>query len=75
MRGLRRSANYLSLVGSPASGALRHTFAERAAGKIPDIGADTKSREIRQAAVIGAGTMGSAIAMTFANAGIAVTIP
>jgi 3-hydroxyacyl-CoA dehydrogenase len=63
------------LVRSPESGALRHAFfAERAAGKIPDVGADTQTREIRQAAVIGAGTMGSAIAMTFANAGIPVTL-
>lgn len=63
------------LVQTPESAALRHAFfAERAAAKIPDVAADTKVREIRTAAVIGAGTMGGGIAMNFANAGIAVTI-
>jgi 3-hydroxyacyl-CoA dehydrogenase len=36
--------------------------------------ADTPTREIKSAAVIGAGTMGGGIAMNFANAGIPVTI-
>ena len=35
---------------------------------------DVKPREIKRAAVIGAGTMGGGIAMCFANAGIPVTI-
>jgi 3-hydroxyacyl-CoA dehydrogenase len=63
------------LVQTPESAALRHAFfAERAAAKVPDVPADTKVREIRTAAVIGAGTMGGGIAMNFANADIAVTI-
>ncbi len=33
-----------------------------------------KPREIKRAAVIGAGTMGGGIAMCFANAGIPVTL-
>jgi 3-hydroxyacyl-CoA dehydrogenase len=66
---------FVQLMQSPESAALRHGFfAERAAGKIPDVPADTKFREIRCAAVIGAGTMGRGIAMAFANAGIPVTI-
>src|SRR5206468_8452983 len=35
---------------------------------------DTPTREIRKAAVIGAGTMGGGIAMNFANVGIPVTV-
>jgi len=63
------------LVQSPESAALRHAFfAERAAAKIAGVTADTAVRPIRSAAVIGAGTMGAGIAMSFANAGIAVTV-
>jgi 3-hydroxyacyl-CoA dehydrogenase len=36
--------------------------------------ADTPPREVKKAAVIGAGTMGGGIAMNFANAGIPVTV-
>ncbi|MEW9580428.1 3-hydroxyacyl-CoA dehydrogenase NAD-binding domain-containing protein [Paraburkholderia sp. DGU8] len=66
---------FVALVQTPQSRALRHAFfAERAAGKIADVPADTPVREIRQVAVIGAGTMGGGIAMNFVNAGIAVTL-
>ena len=55
--------------------ALIHAFfAERAVSKIPGIPADTQAREIRRAAVIGAGTMGGGITMTYANAGIPVIV-
>jgi 3-hydroxyacyl-CoA dehydrogenase len=55
--------------------ALVHVFfAERAARKIPGIAADTPTLPVRRAAVIGAGTMGGGIAMTFANAGIPVAV-
>jgi 3-hydroxyacyl-CoA dehydrogenase len=63
------------LVKTDESRALRHLFfAERAAAKIDDVPADTATREIRKAVVIGAGTMGGGIAMNFANAGIPVTV-
>ena len=66
---------FLELVQTPESKALRHAFfGERAASKIPDVPADTPLREIKSAAVIGAGTMGGGIAMNFANAGIPVTL-
>ncbi len=66
---------FLELVASPESKAQRYAFfAEREAAKIPDVPADTPTREIRKAAVIGAGTMGGGIAMNFANAGIPVTV-
>jgi 3-hydroxyacyl-CoA dehydrogenase len=63
------------LVKGPESKALRHMFfAERQTAKIPDVPDDTPVRAVKQAAVIGAGTMGGGIAMNFANAGIPVTI-
>lgn len=63
------------LVNSPESRALRHAFfGERAAAKIPDVPESTPLRPIRQAAVIGAGTMGGGIAMNFLNAGLPVVI-
>ncbi len=49
-------------------------FAERDVAKIPDVPKDTPVREIGRAAVIGAGTMGGGIAMTYANAGIPVLL-
>ena len=66
---------FLALVQTPESRALRHAFfGERAASKIPDVPSDTPTREIRQVAVIGAGTMGGGIAMNFVNAGLPVTL-
>ncbi|MDW8469664.1 MAG: 3-hydroxyacyl-CoA dehydrogenase NAD-binding domain-containing protein [Burkholderiales bacterium] len=63
------------LVETVESKALRHMFfAERQTTKIPDVPEDTPTREIRTAAVVGAGTMGGGIAMCFANAGIPVTV-
>ena len=63
------------LRASDQSAAQRHAFfAEREATKIPDVPRETQPLPIEQAAVIGCGTMGGGIAMTFANAGIPVTI-
>jgi len=63
------------LVDTPESKALRHAFfAERQTSKIPDVPEDTPVRPVKQAAVVGAGTMGGGIAMCFANAGIPVTL-
>ena len=63
------------LMQGPESKALRHMFfAERQTAKIPDVPEDTPVREVKKAAVIGAGTMGGGIAMNFANAGIPVTL-
>jgi 3-hydroxyacyl-CoA dehydrogenase len=49
-------------------------FGERAVAKIPDVPKETKTYDIRRAAVIGAGTMGGGIAMNYANAGIPVIV-
>ncbi|WBS00264.1 3-hydroxyacyl-CoA dehydrogenase NAD-binding domain-containing protein [Pseudoduganella sp. SL102] len=66
---------FMHLIRTPESRALRHAFfAEREAAKVPGVPADTPRRPIEQAAVIGAGTMGSGIAMAFANAGIPVRL-
>ena len=74
--GLARERGYfIELVQSPESRALRHAFfAERASSKIPDVPNGTPTRPIRSAAVLGFGTMGGGIAMSFANAGITVTV-
>ena len=74
--GLKRERElFLELMASPESKAQRYFFfAEREAAKIPDVPPDTAAKEIRRAAVLGAGTMGGGIAMTFANVGIPVSV-
>lgn len=63
------------LMNGSVSKALRHVFfAERAASRIDGMPTETKAREIRQVAVIGAGTMGTGIAINFLNAGIPVRL-
>lgn len=49
-------------------------FAQEEALKIPDIDANVPSRPVDRVAIIGAGTMGGGIAMSFANAGLPVTL-
>jgi len=75
-QGLKRERElFLELLNSDESKAQRYFFfAEREAGKIPDVPADTPTNEVTKAAVLGAGTMGGGIAMNFANAGIPVTV-
>ena len=66
---------FLECRDSPQRQALTHVFfAEREARRIPGLPADTKPRPLRQAAVIGAGTMGGGIGMSFANAGLPVAL-
>jgi len=74
--GLKRERElFAELMASPESKAQRYFFfAEREAAKIPDVPADTPAKDVKKAAVIGAGTMGGGIAMNFANAGIPVTV-
>jgi len=60
---------------SDQSKALVHVFfGQRKVAKIPDVPRGTPRSEINQAAVVGAGTMGGGIAMTYANAGIPVQL-
>jgi 3-hydroxyacyl-CoA dehydrogenase len=66
---------FVHLVSGEQSRAQRHLFfAEREAAKVDGVGKDVKPREIRRAGIIGAGTMGGGIAMSFVNGGIPVTI-
>ena len=60
---------------SDQSKALIHVFfGEREVGKIPDVPRETPVIPVKSAAVVGAGTMGSGIAMVFANAGFPVLL-
>ena len=66
---------FMELMMSPESEALRHVFfAERQAAKVDGLPKDTPLRTIGSVGIIGAGTMGGGIAMSFANAGIPVTL-
>ena len=70
-RGLAREFRLFDeLVRSAPSAALRHVFfAERELGKIPGMPA-AQAKPIASAGIIGAGTMGTGIAICFANVGI-----
>ncbi|NPC56932.1 3-hydroxyacyl-CoA dehydrogenase NAD-binding domain-containing protein [Caenimonas soli] len=64
---------FLQLLAGPEFKALSHAFfAERESRKVP--GLTTAGRPLNESAVIGAGTMGSGIAMCLANAGLPVTL-
>lgn len=66
--------SFLKLVAGDQSKAQRYAFfAEREAAKVA-VPEGTKPREVKQVAIIGAGTMGGGIAMSFASAGIPVTL-
>lgn len=63
------------LMADPQSAAMRYAFfAEREAGKIPGLSHQERPKPIETVGVIGAGTMGTGIAMSFANAGFRVKI-
>ncbi len=74
--GCRREAELFDecLYSSQSRSLIHAFFGERAVAKIPGLPKDVKPGEIARAAVIGAGTMGGGIAMTFANAGIPVIV-
>ena len=74
-RGLAREARlFEELVRSQPSLALRHIFfAERELSKIPNLPSAQPS-DVKKGGVVGGGTMGTGIAITFANAGIPVTV-
>jgi 3-hydroxyacyl-CoA dehydrogenase len=74
--GLRKEREaFLKLESSDQSKAQRYAFfAEREAAKVSGIPEGTKPRNVDRVAIIGAGTMGGGIAMSFANAGVPVTL-
>jgi 3-hydroxyacyl-CoA dehydrogenase len=66
---------FLECMQDPQSKALQYMFfAEREAGKIVGLPRDTQKRDIQTVGVIGSGTMGGGIAMSFANAGFPVVL-
>jgi 3-hydroxyacyl-CoA dehydrogenase len=66
---------FTKLMNGEQSKAQRYAFfAEREAAKVAGIPEGTKGREVKSVAIVGAGTMGGGIAMSFANAGIPVTL-
>src|ERR1700757_2561151 len=63
------------LENSAEARALRYAFfAEREVAKLPDIPRETPLRSIKTAAIVGAGTMGGGIAMSFAEFGFPVKL-
>jgi 3-hydroxyacyl-CoA dehydrogenase len=74
--GMKRERElFLGLMATPESAALRHVFqAERAASHITGMPDRVTTRPINRVGVIGAGTMGGGIAMSFINAGLPVTL-
>jgi len=63
------------LENSPEARALRYAFfAEREVARLPDIPRDTPLRPIKNAAIVGAGTMGGGISMSFAEFGFPVKL-
>lgn len=68
-------ARFEELVLGPESKSLRHIFfSEKQALKIDRLPEDIAASTISTVGIIGAGTMGTGIAMAFANAGIAVQL-
>jgi 3-hydroxyacyl-CoA dehydrogenase len=66
---------FMECMNSSQSAGMRHIFfAERQAAKIEGLAKDTPKRPVESVGVIGGGTMGGGIAMSFANAGIPVTM-
>ncbi|MEA3139204.1 MAG: 3-hydroxyacyl-CoA dehydrogenase [Gammaproteobacteria bacterium] len=75
-KGMARERElFLQCLHSSQAKALQHVFfAERKASNVPNLDKNTRKRDIKSVAIIGAGTMGGGIAMNFLNAGIPVTL-
>ena len=72
---LKEREGFTKLLTSDQSKAQRYAFfAEREAAKVANVPEGTKARPVALVAIIGAGTMGGGIAMSFANAGVPVTL-
>ncbi|MHB2266135.1 3-hydroxyacyl-CoA dehydrogenase NAD-binding domain-containing protein [Aliihoeflea sp. PC F10.4] len=66
---------FIELVQGTQSKAQRHLFfAQREAAKVDGVGKDVAPRAVQRVGIIGAGTMGGGIAMSFVNGGVPVTI-
>ncbi len=68
-------ALFVECVAGTQSQAMIHAFlAEREVSKLPGVEKNIEVPAIGEAGIVGAGTMGSGIAMAFANAGISVRL-
>lgn len=66
---------FRACAASPYARALQYAFfAERQAQSVPGIDAGVKSRRVETIGIVGAGTMGSGIALAFLSAGFPVTL-
>ena len=66
---------FVELMAGSQSTAMRHLFfAERQAARIDGLARDIEKRPVEKVGIIGGGTMGGGIAMSFANAGFTVTM-
>ncbi len=74
--GMKREQElFAELENSDEAQALRYAFfAEREVARIPGLSPDVPIRSLQTAAVVGAGTMGGGIAMSFADFGLPVRI-
>ena len=71
----RERAFSIELENSDQARALRYAFfAEREVAKLPDIPAAVAPKDFQTVALVGAGTMGGGIAMSFADFGYPVKI-
>jgi 3-hydroxyacyl-CoA dehydrogenase len=72
---LRERELFMELLRSEQSKSRIHVFfAQREAAKVPDVPADTEAAPVRTVCVVGAGTMGTGIAMALANGGLEVRV-
>lgn len=72
---VKERETFLRLRGSDQAAALSHIFfAERMAAKPPEDTMGAQARRIEKVGIVGAGTMGTGIAMNFADSGLPVTI-
>jgi len=74
--GMKREGEWTQeLLNSQESAAQRYSFfAERQTSKIPDVPISSDPISVKSVGIIGAGTMGSGIAMNFITAGIPVAL-
>lgn len=71
----RERVLFMELMAGSQSKAMRHLFfAEREAAKVKGLSRDVEKRNVESVGIIGGGTMGGGIAMSFANAGFTVTM-
>jgi 3-hydroxyacyl-CoA dehydrogenase len=74
-RSARERQVFREAAASPYARALQYAFfAERQAANLPGVGPHAKLRDVNTVGILGAGTMGTGIALAFLNGGFPVTI-